>query len=154
MSHDLKLLIVAELRQLNLLIESRRPLIERSLRGPASTDDLDALSALLHSSYTAMERIMTHIAKNEGMYESLYSQSFMWHAALLNQMAASMDNRPAIISEDLYAHLKEYLGFRHVFRHAYLHELQWSKMHALVQNLEAVISTFESEVGQYLHRKI
>ncbi len=154
MSHDLKLLIAAELRQLSLLIEPRRSLIERSMLGPVSTEDVDALSALLHSAYTAMERVMTHIAKYEGNYDGLRSQSFMWHSALLNLLAAPTDNRSSIISEPLYARLKEYLGFRHVFRHAYLHELQWSKMHGLVQNLESVIIVFESEVTGYLEKKV
>jgi len=119
-SHDLNLLIASELRQLSLLIEPRRPLIARSMGGSVSLEDIDALSALLHSAYTAMERIMTHAAKKEGIHEELRSKAFMWHTALLNILAASDGNRPAVISKELRAHLNEYLGFRHVFRHAYI----------------------------------
>lgn len=151
-SHDLKHLITAELRQLDMLIAPRRPLIARSLSGSAALEDLDALAALLHSAYTAMERIMTHIAKNEGIYEDLRSKASIWHSALLSTLAAPIDKEPAVISAELYRQLNEYLGFRHVFRHAYLHELQWSKMRLLVENLEKVIQLFETEIANYLQR--
>jgi hypothetical protein len=95
---------------------------------------------------------MTHVARNEGLDEQLRSKSYMWHTTLLNVLAASVGGRPAIISEELRAHLDEYLGFRHVFRHAYLHELQWSKMRPLVENLERIVLLFQSEISEYLRR--
>ena len=153
MSHELNLLIASELKQLDMLIEPRRPLIARSLNASPSMEDLDALSALLHSAYTSMERIMTHIAGNQGVHEAMRSKAFMWHTALLNALATSTDDRPAVISDELRIHLNEYLGFRHVFRHAYLHELQWSKMRPLVENLENVVQLFQSEVKDHLHKR-
>ncbi len=152
-SHELSLLIASELRQINMLIGPRRALIARSISGSVSLEDIDALSALLHSAYTAMERIMTHVAKKEGVHEDLRSKAFMWHTALLSALATSTDSRPRVISEGLYIQLNEYLGFRHVFRHAYLHELQWSKMHPLVENLESVIHQFQSEINDYLRKR-
>jgi hypothetical protein len=151
-SHDLDALIAAELQQLRMLIEPRRPLIERSLRGPVELESLDALSALLHSAYTAMERILVHMAKRGSEYETVQAKVFMWHSVLLNTLAAPTDKRPAIITEELHDHLKAYLGFRHVFRHAYLHELQWNKMRGLVENLDEVIGLFESEITAHLER--
>lgn len=153
-SHDLDDLIAAELLQLHLLVEPRRPLIVRSLRGPVELETLDALSALLHSFYTAVERILVHIAKREGVYKAIQSRAFIWHSVLLNTIAEDTDKHPAVISEELHNHLKEYLGFRHVFRHAYLHELQWSKMRRLVEKLAKVLVMFESEIGAYLKRQI
>ncbi len=149
-SHDLDRLIRAELKQIRMLVESRRSLIERSLTGSVEIEHLDALSALLHSVYTAMERIMVHVAKREGEYEAIHAKAFMWHSMLLNTLAAPADKRPAVISEALHNHLKEYLGFRHVFRHAYLHELQWNKMRGLVEELLDVIALFESEILAFL----
>ena len=142
MSHDLCHLIDAELHQLGMLIETRRPLINRSLGGTVSVDELDALSALLHSAYTAMERIMVHISKREGDYEELRPKAFMWHSALLHAMSSPTANRPQVISKELQTNLQDYLGFRHVFRHAYLHELQWSKMRPLVENLRVTVLLF------------
>ena len=150
MLHDLDWLIAAELEQLRTLVQTRRPLLERTLGGAVELESLDALSALLHSSYTAMERILVHIAKREGEYEAVQNQPFLWHSALLSRLAAPTDARPAVIGEALHNDLKGYLGFRHVFRHAYLQELQWNKMRGLVENLERVISVFESEIGDYL----
>ena len=119
---------------------------------PVELESLDALSALLHSSYTPMERILVHIAKRGGEYEAVQSKAFMWHSVLLNTLAVPTDKRPAVISEELHHHLKEYLGFRHVFRHAYLHELQWSRMRGLVENLNKVITLFESEITAHLRK--
>lgn len=124
MSHDYDKLIVAELAQIRLLVEQRRAIVERCLKDSADTESLDALSALLHSVYTAMERVLVHVAKREGEYEAIQSRAFMWHACLLNTLASPTVERPAVISERLYGPLQEYLDFRHVFRHAYLHELK------------------------------
>ena len=152
MSPDPKALIALELEQIALLVASRRSLMERSLRDGPTIEELDALAALLHSAYTAMERVMTHIAKHEGCYDSLHSKSYMWHGALLQAMAARAAERPPIIGVGLCNQLKQYLGFRHVFRHAYLHELQWSKMKPLVEELTAVARSFEEAIQDYCQR--
>lgn len=153
MSHSLDDLIAAELRQLHLLIEPRRPLIARSLHGHVELETLDALSALLHAFYTAIERILLHIAKREGIYDAIQSKASLWHSVLLTTIADDTEKRRAIISAELHHHLKEYLGFRHVFRHAYLHELKWTKMRGLVENLDKVLGMFENEIDAYLDRE-
>lgn len=150
MSHDIDGLISAELRQLRLLVERRRPSIARSLAHPPELEALDALSALLHSFYAGIERTLVHIAKREGVYRHVQSRALTWHAALLSTLTEAADTRPAVISEVLCNHLKAYLGFRHVFRHAYLHELQWSKMRILVENIDQVLAMFEKEIRAYL----
>ncbi len=99
-----------------------------------------------------MERILTHVAKNEGADADLRSKSFMWHTALLNTLANPIGGRPAILSKELHVSLGEYLSFRHLFRHAYLHELQWSKMRTLVEDLEKVILSFTCEINNYVSR--
>ena len=38
--------------------------------------------------------------------------------------------------KDLKAPLKEYLGFRHVFRHSYGYELDWERFNPLFSSLE------------------
>lgn len=149
-SPDLENLILAELHQLRIQVEQRRSIIERSLQGSVDLENIDALSALLHATYTAMERVLLHIAKREGEYEAVRAKAFMWHVALLNTLAMPTDKRPAVVSELLYNSLREYLGFRHVFRHAYLDEIQWNKMRGLVENLFRVVALFESEVTTFL----
>ena len=99
-----------------------------------------------------MERILAHIARNEGVDEALHSKSFMWHTALLNALANPIGGWPPVLSMELHADLKEYLSFRHLFRHAYLHELQWSKMRPLVENLEKVVLSFTFEINSHLSR--
>ena len=130
-SRDLDRLIEVEFQQLRMLTNRRRFLVERSLRGPVDLETMDALSALLHSTYTAVERIMLHVLARQSEVDLVHRDSAMWHARLLNVMATASTQRPAILSALLHSRLKEYLGFRHVFRHAYLHELQWEKMRGL-----------------------
>lgn len=150
MSHDLDALIVSELEQLDLLISTRRSLLTRRIAGPVTVEELDALSALLHSAYTAMERIMFHAAKKAGLHDVASRTSSMRHTILLNPLA---DAHPPVLSAELHGRLRDYLGFRHVFRHAYLHELKWGKMRPLVENLEAVVSCFRSEIMEWMQKK-
>ena len=60
------------------------------------------------------------------------------------------ESRPAVITEEMYHRLKEYLDFRHVFRQAYSFELQWDKMKPLVLNCERVLLDLETELKVFL----
>jgi hypothetical protein len=71
-----------------------------------------------------------------------------WHVTLLDAMASSSPSRPAVISPQLRQLLRGYLDFRHMFRHAYTHELKWNKMAALVLNAERVLERLEVELGR------
>jgi len=75
-------------------------------------------------------------------------KSAVWHADLLNSMAEASPMRPAVITQDLRKTLRGYLDFRHVFRHAYTFELQWSKMVALVLNLQQTFDLLEKHLFQ------
>ena len=62
--------------------------------------------------------------------------STMWHSELFSSMFEKTENRVAVLPEDLKAPLKEYLGFRHVFRHSYGYELDWDRLNPLFSSLE------------------
>jgi len=69
---------------------------------------------------------------------------------LLNAMAAAGPSRPSLISSALRDELRVYLEFRHVFRHAYSHELQWTKMAPLVMNAELILRQLELDIKRFL----
>jgi hypothetical protein len=57
------------------------------------------------------------------------------HKILLNEMTQSFPNRKVTLSEELYIKLIEYMGYRHMYRHAYSFEIKWSKMKHLVDDM-------------------
>jgi len=72
------------------------------------------------------------------------------HVQLLDGMTRPTPGWPAVISEQLRESLRQYLDFRHVFRHAYSFQLQWSKMAALVLGVEGTLRQLESELKRFL----
>jgi hypothetical protein len=101
---------------------------------PISPDaDLDVIKtsaacAMLHSFYTEIEKILKLIARE---WDGSLPTSESWHRDLLIQMAEATANRPAVLSADLLATLKEFLAFRHLFRGASIVLMRWDKLHPL-----------------------
>ena len=102
---------------------------------------------MLHSFYTGIENIFKRIAIE---LDGAPPTGEAWHRDLLNAMAQRTSNRPAVISELLRDQLRDYLEFRHVFRHAYSFQLKWRKMSSLVLNCETVLKTLETELDSFL----
>ena len=51
-----------------------------------------------------------------------------------------------MIGRELLERLRSYLGFRHVYRHSYTFQLQWSKMEALVAGIGETLRDLEASV--------
>jgi ribonuclease HepT-like protein len=73
-----------------------------------------------------------------------------WHQELLDAMARPTGRRNPVISPSLRPRLKEYLEFRHVFRHAYVFDLRWERMKPLVLGCEETLRLFEEELDGFL----
>ena len=54
--------------------------------------------------------------------------------------------RPPVISPNTEKVLREYLGFRHLFRKRYGFELDWEKMKRLLLNMPQVLYRLEKEI--------
>jgi hypothetical protein len=54
--------------------------------------------------------------------------------------------RPAVIAEPLRARLKEYLDFRHFFRHAYGYTLEWNQLRWKTENLSDTLTMFRDQL--------
>jgi hypothetical protein len=73
-----------------------------------------------------------------------------WHNDLLLQMQNPVNGiRDNFISEDLAVYLKEYLRFRHLFRHIYGFELKWERIKQLCIGLDAVFSSLKKEMIRF-----
>ena len=83
--------------------------------------ELSALAAMLHSFYTGIENIFKRIALE---LDGAMPRGESWHRELLDAMTGPTQARGAVISLPLRGQLREYLGFRHVFRQAYSFQLR------------------------------
>jgi purine/pyrimidine-nucleoside phosphorylase len=144
-SPKLRKQIQVDLNQLRALLNRHPALLARCAQETPSDVELDALAALLHAFYTGVENIFKRIALEQ---DGNLPKSAVWHADLLNSMAEPSAMRPAVITQDLRKTLRGYLDFRHVFRHAYTFELQWSKMVAQVLNLQQTFDLLEKQLFQ------
>ena len=134
-----------EIAQLVRLLDEHRELLERVADHEPTAVELSALSAYLHSFYTGIEGIFRQIAVD---IDGCRSSAGRWHSELLDLMAHPTVERPALLSDELLQKLVGYLGFRHVFRHAYTFNLKWPKMKDLIleseQTLREVVQSCRS----------
>ena len=139
----LERLIEDELVTLERVVESAEEALA-SLSDDPGQFEMHGLAAYLHQFYTGVESILERIAV--GLGEGLPRGEY-WHVDLLNQMAEERaGERPAVIDEPLRARLKDYLDFRHFFRHAYGYTLQWSQMRWKVENLSDTLTMLHDQL--------
>lgn len=115
---------------------------------PPTRIELRAMASMLHEFYNGVERIFERIALglDEGIPQGAY-----WHADLLAQMSLleRPGEKPTLIDEPLRARLKDYMDFRHFFRHAYGYTLQWSQMQWKVEHLSDTLTMLREQLGVF-----
>lgn len=76
-----------------------------------------------------------------------------WHRELLLQMAKPYGGRKeVIISKELLEKLKEFLKFRHLFRHIYGFELKWNRIKPLCFEIEDTFKKLKQEINKLLDK--
>lgn len=147
-----------ELKKLELEIHSDLEAI-RSLQGHiqqlvADNDSIPpygnqlAIALCMHHIYTAMEQIFLRISKTIDLFTY---QGEHWHKELLRNMTLEVpDTRPAIISKQLYPKIDNLRAFRHIVRHAYDYELDWSRLGPICLTIDGIIQKFDSEMLGFL----
>ncbi|MGQ9617122.1 MAG: ribonuclease toxin HepT-like protein [Spirochaetota bacterium] len=106
------------------------------------------VASILHDFYSGIEKIFERIA----LYiDGNLPKGEEWHRELLLQMAKPFRKRKkAVISEELFQKLKEYLRFRHLFRHIYGFELKWNILRPLSEEMENVLNKIRKEIESFL----
>lgn len=107
----------------------------------------------LHHAYGAVESILERIARS---IDGDLPMGPDWHQALLHTMGLEIDGvRPAVLSRESVAGLRQILSFRHFFRHAYAVELDPARLadlrHVLVESaprLDAELTAFDAFLAQ------
>jgi hypothetical protein len=139
----LKLSIQDEIGKLALLDREKNALVKRK----SSNYLVRAGGSILHDFYTGIEKIFESIAKE---IDDRIPMGEEWHSELLRQMTLDIPGlRPPVITASTEKKLREYLGFRHLFRKRYGFELDWQRLKKLLLGLPQVRTQLEKEIGKF-----
>ncbi len=142
----LQALVEDELVALRRVVEEMEEVLAGRKQAPTRIE-LRAMGSLLHEFYNGVERIFERIVV--GMGEGL-PQGSAWHTDLLAQMATAREGRrPVVIDEPLRARLKDYLDFRHFFRHAYGYTLEWSHLRWKAEHLADTFAMLSDQLHAF-----
>ncbi len=128
-------------------IDAEKSLIEKTLielakallSNERSYVVLAGMASFVHNFYNGVENILKRLLLAKG--GKLDLRSPFWHHDLLK---AAVDQQ--IVSESLAQELKDYLGFRHFFVHAYGILLDTEKLMPLANNATEVWRLFYTEI--------
>jgi len=138
-----KLSIKDEINKLELLDKEKNALLKRR----PSNYVVRAGGSILHDFYTGIEKIFESIAKEVDNRLPIGEE---WHSELLHQMTLDIPGlRPRVITAHTEKKLREYLGFRHLFRKRYGFELDWQKLKKLLFGMPQIRSNLENEMGKF-----
>jgi hypothetical protein len=139
----LKLSIKEEINKLELLDKEKNALLKRR----PSNYVVRAGGSILHDFYTGIEKIFESIAKE---VDDRLPTGEEWHAELLHQMTLDIPGlRPQVITGNTEKKLREYLGFRHLFRKRYGFELDWRKLKKLLLGMTQIRSNLDNDIGKF-----
>ena len=142
--------IEMEIREIDELFCKYADLFQHAKNTKPDLTQTTALASVLHSFYSGIENIFLRIVKNA---DHITPTGNKWHHSLLAQMSKQTASRSAVLSERAREQLQGYLGFRHFYRHAYSHFLEWSQMKQLVFQAEDVWTEIRDEIQKFLERE-
>lgn len=149
MSAELVGRIEVDLAGIRQVLSDHRPLIDASTLREPLVWERTALGAVLHTFYNGVENCLRNIVLDTDGALPAGADS---HAALLTRAMAPAGRYAPLIDAGLGENLKEYLRFRHFFRHSYSFSLDWKKMSPLVRRLLSTADDFEVAMRAFIHR--
>jgi len=139
--------IEIELKNLQRLTEEMEELMSK-LPKPPGFIETRAAGSILHDFYCGIEKIFERIAV---VIDQKMPEGEDWHKQLLKQMATPLEGiRKEVIKEDLFLELKEYLSFRHLFRHIYGFNLKWEQFSRLCYSIDFLKEKLKFVVTDFL----
>lgn len=139
-------LIGRELEDIDALLDRSSLLLETPVDSEPSFERLAALTTVLDSFYTSLERVFEGVVRR---LDSTQPEGERWHTELLNQVTHQTKTRMALISEESRQNLLVYLAFRHRSRHSSANYLAWDRMAEVVADLPRIWSTVRPEIQKF-----
>lgn len=143
MDNNIKEKIILEISKIETLVEKSYILLEKSKIQKPDFIEINAIGSVLHSYYSGLENIFKLIYKS---FDEKPLSSNVWHSELLQEMFTQTEKHPQILSEELLPTLKNYLGFRHVFRHSYGYEIDWTHLQPLFYKMNENWQSVKKEI--------
>ena len=139
--------IEIELQNLQRLVQEMEELIRKLPENPGFIETR-AAGSILHDFYCGIEKIFERIAIT---IDKNLPEGEDWHKQLQRQMAIPRKGvRSEVITEELLSELKEYLSFRHLFRHIYGFNLKWEQFSLLCYSLESLYKKLKLALIDFL----
>ena len=141
-AHAVRLRLAAEVRQDLGAIERRAASVAslRTVPGELPREAVVrslALAFELERIYTAIESLFTRVLQT---LDGDVPAGHNWHAELLRAASVEVAGvRPALVSRECSAELRDLLGFRHVARHAYDVEPDGVRLEVLAERVARIL---------------
>ncbi|MDA8169657.1 MAG: hypothetical protein M0Z59_08190 [Nitrospiraceae bacterium] len=111
-------------------------------KGSYALEETAAIGAFLFSAYSGIERVLERILLFEAFSLKGGEEK---HAEILKKALEL-----GILPQELYSGLSRYLAFREFFCRSYVTQFNHEKVAALAQGFNAVLSSFEKELREYI----
>ena len=148
LDEQVKTQIRLEIEMIEHLFAAYQPLLELAATDTAlSLVETTACASVLHSFYNGLEKVFQLINKR---VDTQPLAADRWHQALLEQMMVATPARPALLSAETGAMLKDYVAFRHFYRHSYSMLIEWKLISTLVIPLPTVWSQVRTELEKFI----
>lgn len=141
--------ILLEISKIEDLVQKSFVLLEKTKIQEPDFIELNAIGSILHSYYNGLESIFKLIYKN---FDEKPLSSKLWHSELLQAMFTQTEKHSQIFSSELFPALKNYLGFRHVFRHSYAYELNWQRLQLLFYEMNENWHSVKKEILNFIEK--
>ena len=133
MDEKIKEMLNLEISKIDVLVDKSSLFLTKCRSIEPDFFDLNAIGSILHSFYNGMENIFKLIHK---AFDGKPFTNSMWHSELFFSMFRETETRKPVLPSELSTPLKDYLGFRHVFRHSYGYDLDWERLNPLFSNMK------------------
>jgi len=136
-----------EISQINKLLDDSKPLFDLCKLKEPDFIEIIAAGAIIHSFYNGVEGIILLIDKANG--ENIPNNS-KWHVSIFERAFEATEKRQIIFNKNYKEKLKDFLSFRHFFRHAYSHNVKWDKLKPLFYDVNNIWKEITKDINEHI----
>jgi len=148
LNNELEKEINYEISEIDKLLDEGKPLLDL-LKIKENPDFIEKIAggSFLHSFYNGIEKSVILIYKkiNEKIPNDLD-----WHKNLFEKTFMPTKNYPALFCNEYKTPLRNYLKFRHFFRHTYGHKIDPKKLKPLIIELEPLWEKIKNDLNNFV----